>query len=87
MDEGFSHVDVHRGDGKRFIVRADEKLTAFPELEDRCAESAMSKAIIEIRPPIAAKFIGAADAAGRWKSAGLSSRAPRRSTERRPTEP
>jgi hypothetical protein len=26
-------VDVHRDDGKRFIVRADEKLTAFPELE------------------------------------------------------
>jgi len=26
-------VDAHRGDGKRFIVRADEKLTAFFELE------------------------------------------------------
>ncbi len=26
-------VDAHRGDGKRFIVRADEKLTAFLELE------------------------------------------------------
>jgi hypothetical protein len=26
-------VDAHRGDGKRFIVRADEKLTAFVELE------------------------------------------------------
>ena len=24
---------AHRGDGKRFIVRADEKLTAFLELE------------------------------------------------------
>jgi hypothetical protein len=23
----------HRGDGKRFVVRADEKLTAFLELE------------------------------------------------------
>jgi hypothetical protein len=23
----------HRGDGQRFIVRADEKLTAFVELE------------------------------------------------------
>ncbi|MFL6599305.1 MAG: hypothetical protein ACJ8KF_15295 [Chthoniobacterales bacterium] len=22
-------VDAHRGDGKRFVVRADEKLTAF----------------------------------------------------------
>jgi hypothetical protein len=26
-------VDAHRHDGKRFIVRADEKLTAFLELE------------------------------------------------------
>ena len=26
-------ADAHRGDRKRFIVRADEKLTAFLELE------------------------------------------------------
>jgi len=26
-------VDAHRGDGKRYVVRADEKLTAFMELE------------------------------------------------------
>jgi len=26
-------ADAHRGDGKRFIVRADEKLTTFLELE------------------------------------------------------
>jgi hypothetical protein len=26
-------VDAHRGDGKRFIVRADDKLSAFVELE------------------------------------------------------
>jgi hypothetical protein len=26
-------VDAHRGDGKHFVVRADEKLTAFLELE------------------------------------------------------
>jgi len=26
-------VDAHRDDGKRFVVRADEKLTAFLELE------------------------------------------------------
>jgi hypothetical protein len=25
--------DAHRGDGKRLVVRADEKLTAFLELE------------------------------------------------------
>ena len=26
-------ADAHRGDGQRFVVRADEKLTAFIELE------------------------------------------------------
>jgi hypothetical protein len=26
-------ADAHRDDGKRFVVRADEKLTAFLELE------------------------------------------------------
>jgi hypothetical protein len=26
-------ADAHRGDGNRYIVRADEKLTAFLELE------------------------------------------------------
>ena len=26
-------ADAHRGDGERFVVRADEKLTAFLELE------------------------------------------------------
>jgi len=26
-------ADAHPGDGKRFIVRADEKLTAFLEFE------------------------------------------------------
>jgi hypothetical protein len=26
-------VDAHRDDGKRFVVRADEKLTAFLQLE------------------------------------------------------
>jgi hypothetical protein len=32
-------VNAHRDDGKRFVVRADEKLTAFVELEssDSCA--------------------------------------------------
>jgi hypothetical protein len=27
------HADARRGDGKRFVVRAEEKLTAFLELE------------------------------------------------------
>ena len=26
-------ADAHRDDGKRFVVRADEKLTAFVEME------------------------------------------------------
>jgi hypothetical protein len=26
-------ADAHRGDGRRFVVHADEKLTAFLELE------------------------------------------------------
>jgi hypothetical protein len=30
---GTRHFDAHRDDGKRFVVRADEKLTAFTELE------------------------------------------------------
>jgi hypothetical protein len=35
-------ADAHRGDGQRFVVHADEKLTAFLELETaiqaRCCE-------------------------------------------------
>ena len=33
-------ADAHRGDGKRFIVRADEKLTTFVEL----------KAAVQLKP-------------------------------------
>jgi hypothetical protein len=32
-------VDAHRDDGQRFVVRADEKLTAFMELERVTRES------------------------------------------------
>jgi hypothetical protein len=32
-------ADAHRDDGKRFVVRADEKLTAFLELEKATRES------------------------------------------------
>jgi len=28
-----NNADAHRDNGKRFVVRADEKLTAFLELE------------------------------------------------------
>jgi hypothetical protein len=33
-------ADAHRGDGKRFVARADEKLTAFLELESAINASA-----------------------------------------------
>jgi hypothetical protein len=36
-------ADAHRGDGKRLVVRAEEKLTAFMEVESAiraCAELA-----------------------------------------------
>jgi hypothetical protein len=35
-------ADAHRGDGKRFIVRSDQKLTAFLELERITHELAVS---------------------------------------------
>jgi hypothetical protein len=35
-------TDAHRGDGKRFVVRADEKLTAFVELQREIHEYAVS---------------------------------------------
>jgi hypothetical protein len=35
-------VDAHRGDGKRFVVRGDEKLTAFVELESQLAVKGMA---------------------------------------------
>jgi hypothetical protein len=31
-------ADAHRGDGKRFVVRADEKLSAFLELHSAIRE-------------------------------------------------
>jgi hypothetical protein len=35
-------VDAHRDDGKRFVVRGDEKLTALVELERAIHEFAVS---------------------------------------------
>ena len=35
-------VDTHRDDGKRFVVRADEILTAFEELQRAIHEFAVS---------------------------------------------
>ncbi|HEU5247251.1 MAG TPA: hypothetical protein VFU09_09200 [Candidatus Udaeobacter sp.] len=39
-------ADAHRGDGKRFVARSDEILTAFMELE-----SAVRAAAAEIQKP------------------------------------
>jgi len=36
-------VDAHRGDGKRFVVRADELLTAFMEIESSIRNSTKSQ--------------------------------------------
>jgi hypothetical protein len=39
-------ADAHRDDGKRFVVHADEKLTAFLELEAvTCASQRLAAAI------------------------------------------
>ncbi len=35
-------ADAHLDDGKRFVVRADEKLTAFLELESQLALKGMA---------------------------------------------
>jgi hypothetical protein len=35
-------ADAHRDDGKRFVVRADEKLTAFLELQSALREIALT---------------------------------------------
>jgi hypothetical protein len=32
-------ADPHRGDGKRFVVRSEEKLTAFGELEAEISQA------------------------------------------------
>jgi hypothetical protein len=40
--ETFSVVNAHRDDGKRFFVRAQEKLAAFVELESTLGAAANS---------------------------------------------
>jgi len=49
-------ADAHRSDGKRYVVRSDEKLTAFVELESaiRC-QSAIGLARVSSISPIAAE--------------------------------
>jgi hypothetical protein len=36
-------ADAHRDDGKRFVVQADEKLTAFLELEAAICDSCLPR--------------------------------------------
>ena len=47
-------VDAHRDNGKRFVVRADERLSAFLELEGITHELAVSAlvgmTVIEVKP-------------------------------------
>jgi hypothetical protein len=38
-------VDAHRDDGKRFIARSDEKLTAFLELESAVCVHLLTKQV------------------------------------------
>jgi hypothetical protein len=42
MGKPSSFADEHRGDGKRFVVRSDEMLSAFLELERITHELALS---------------------------------------------
>jgi hypothetical protein len=62
-------VDAHRDDGKRFVVRADEKLTAFLELESaiRAADThdyATNQEIALAMPRVAATPLAKIKAAG-----------------------
>jgi hypothetical protein len=50
-------VDAHRDDGKRFIVRADEKLTAFLELESSIRAATQSLCHARASPHIAGSTI------------------------------
>jgi hypothetical protein len=40
-------ADAHRGDGQRFVVHADEKLTAFLELERAICLRLLTDQILE----------------------------------------
>jgi hypothetical protein len=42
-------ADAHRDDGKRFVVHADEKLTAFVELESAISKASESTAAASMR--------------------------------------
>jgi hypothetical protein len=48
-------ADAHRDDGKRYVVRADEKLTAFLELE--AAIRLLSFMIVSLRPSVIRQWL------------------------------
>jgi hypothetical protein len=52
-------TDAHRDDGKRFIVHADEKLTAFMELESAihaCGDCALQVGVFFARLDVAKRI-------------------------------
>ena len=49
-------ADAHRGEGKRFVVRADEKPTAFVELESAISHSrSYDRTALEVTKTLTAK--------------------------------
>ena len=48
-------ADAHRGDGKRFVVHADEKLTAFVELEAATGRNSSFRAGVTVVNMLLAK--------------------------------
>jgi hypothetical protein len=48
-------ADAHRGDGKRFGVHADEKLTAFVELESATGRNSSFRAGVTVVNMLLAK--------------------------------
>jgi hypothetical protein len=53
-------VDAHRGDGKRYIVHADEKLTAFLELESAIRRRTPNESLAGILTPVNDRCLPAA---------------------------
>ena len=53
-------ADAHRGDGKRFVVRADEKLTPFVELEAATRQGVkfhLTPCIVLFAPVVQEKYL------------------------------
>jgi hypothetical protein len=51
-------ADAHRGDGKRFVVHADEKLTTFVELESAIPEPVLTWSVGDWQDCARAKSVG-----------------------------